>query len=484
MSIQAINFKDTQSDIAVLNRAIVELQEKGLSPNEATAHILASMANQAMMHGLDPKEAVDAMYEVISGGQSKGQEKKDEPVRMRQTMTSKQVDELHAQMNALRDLLLYWDVVLCSEIQRYAYEVKDRLKEKNLYRHELKKCTNRLIEEARQLQMRIKDNDRTMVLKWCMRIDKRGVFAPLFFDQGGTVTDKFVLSYQKVFKLKWNLVMLDCREACKASGTNQKEIVTVLRALEALTNTGIELYDSCVKRMKRLMTGKGTFNIRKSLHHESMRNAVYNLIQKLAVNPPRIPETQMRYAREHLAALQVAMIEEGMGDFFRSQFEVLSEEFVDYMMASMRMGIQERCVPVGAVRMVFERLGAKQKVRKFFHQLSTVEYPDGEDIDVHDVTGAISGYGGNRSEMNRFKKMCIEGSFFEQSESEDQQEARALRGLARRNGYMLPDDILRVMIMHHKTKKALVDKLSGAGFELAPTLRRIRKMKVDEIKQL
>ena len=362
--------------------------------------------------------------------------------------------------------------------------MKDKLEEKNLYRHELKKCTNSLIEEARRLQMRIKDNDRTMVLKWCLRIDKRGVFAPSFFEHGGTVTDKFVLSYQKVFKLKWDLIMLDCREACRASGTKQEGIVTMLLALEALTNTGIELYDSCVKRMKRLMTGKGTFNIRKSLHHESMRNAVHNLIQKLTVTSPRIPETQMRYAREHLAALQVAMIEEGTGDFFQSQFNVLTEEFADYTMARMRMEMHEGRLSAGAIRMVYERLGTKHRVKKFFRQLSAVDYPDGKDVDVQDVADAISEYGGNRSEMNRYRRMSIAGECFEQAELEDKLEARMLRVLARRNGYMLPDDILRVMIMRHKTKKVLVEKLSGAGFELLPTLRRVRKMKVDEIRKL
>ena len=154
------------------------------------------------------------------------------------------------------------------------------------------------------------------------------------------------------------------------------------------------------------------------------------------------------------------------------------------MVASIYMDMRNGKVGMGEKRFVLEKLGTKHRAKKFFGQLAAIPLYDEEDMDVIDVMECISSHNGNHKEIDRFRKFCVNGTKFELPESEDKQEQRMLRILARRNNYMLPDDILRVMIMKHKTKKELVDRLSASGFELAPTLRRVRKMKLAEIKQL
>lgn len=483
MSLQTINFKDTEADLAALGRVCRELEDRGLPPNEAAAHVLASMANQAISNGMDAREAIDALHQVINGKQQQAAVPAT-PTRRVVPLTPQQAEEIRAKIKFLQNFLLYYDMILCSEIQRYAYQVKDVLKDKGMYRHELKRFINALLDEARKLQMRVKDNDRIIVLKWCSRTDPKCVFAKQYQESGASIVNRFVLAFLKEFHKEWAVVELDCRTVAKRVSPKHSDIVGDLLKLEALSNTGIEMFDTCVKKMKALVAGHGTSSITKSTHHESMRCAVWNLLRKLGINLNVATDTEREYARKHMTAMQTKMAVVGMGDFFQHEFDKLSKEFADYIVASIYMDMRNGKVGMGERRFVLEKLGTKHRAKKFFGQLASVPLYDEDDMDVIDVMPCISSHNGNHKEIDRFRKFCINGTKFELPESEDKQEQRMLRILARRNNYLLPDDILRVMIMKHKTKKALVDRLSASGFELAPTLRRIRKMKLAEIKQL
>lgn len=481
MSLQTIGFKDTEADLAALGRVCQELEDRGLPPHEAAAHVLASMANQAISNGMDAREAIDALHQVINGKQQQTAVPAT-PTRKVVPLTPQQAEEIRAKVKFLQNFLLYYDMILCSEIQRYAYKVKDVLKDKGMYRHELKRFVNALLDEARKLQMRVKDNDRIIVLKWCSRMDPKCVFAKQYQESGASIVNRFVLAFLKEFHKEWAVVELDCRTVAKRVLPKHSDIVSDLLKLEALSNTGIELFDTCVKKMKALVAGHGTSSITKSTHHESMRCAVWNLLRKLGINLNVATDTEREYSRKHLAAMHTKMAVIGMGDFFQHEFDKLSKEFADYIVASIYMDMRNGKVGMGEKRFVLDKLGTKHRAKKFFGQLAAIPLCNEEDMDVFDVMECISSYNGNQ--IHRFRKYCINGTRFEQPESEEIQEQRMLRILARRNNYMLPDDILRVMIMKHKTKKALADRLSASGFELAPTLRRIRKMKLSEIKQL
>ena len=483
MSLQIINFKDAEADLAALGRACRELEDRGLPPNEAAAHVLASMASQAIGNGMDAREAIDALHQVINGNQQPTAVPA-KPTRKVVPLTPQQAEEVRANIKRLQNLLLYYDIILCSEIQRYAYEVKYALRDKGMYRHELKRFVNSLIDEVRKLQMRIKDNDRIMVLKRCARMDPMCVFAKRFQENGASIVHHFVRAFLQEFQKEWAVIELDCRTVAKRTSAKHADIVCDLFKLDALANMGIDLFDTCVRKMNKLVEGHGTSSITKSTHHESMRCAVCNLLRKLGVNLNAATDTEMEYSRKHFAAMEAKMAVVGLGDFFQHEFDKLSEEFADYMVASIYMEMRNGKVGMGEKRFVLEKLGTKQRAKMFFGQLSAIPLYDEEDMDVIDVVEYISSHNGIHKEIDRFRKFCINGTKFEQPESEDKQEQRMFRILARRNNYMLPDDILRVMIMKHKTKKALVDRLSASGFELAPTLRRVRKMKLAELKQL
>lgn len=482
---ETIDFKNTESDLAALGQVCRELEERGLPPNEAAAHVLASLANHAISNGMDAREAIDALHQVISGNAGTQQPSVDaKPERRAVRLTPQQADELRARVKFLQNFQLYWDIVLCSEIQRYAYSVKEALKDKGMYRHELKRYINQLLDEARKMQMRMKDNDRTLVLKWCSRTDPECVFAKRYLENGASIASRFVLAFLDEFRKEWAVVELDCRTVAKRASDKHADIVCDLLKLEALSNTGIDLFDTCIKNIKAIVAGCGTASIAKDTHHESMRYAVWNLLRKLGINLNVATGTEREYARKHLKTLQEKMAIVGQQDFFQREFDKLGKEFGDYIVASIRMEMAKGKVGWKEMRFVLDRVGLKHSARKFFKQLAAVPLGEEEGMDVFDVMERIADHKGSRKQIDCFRRFCIDGTRYVPPESDDKQEHRMLRILARRNGYMLPDDILRVMVMKHKTKKALVDRLSASGFELAPTLRRVRRMKVAELKQL
>lgn len=480
---KTVTFENHDADIVTLGSVCRDLESRGIPPNDAAAYVLADMANQAIMKGIDPTQAVQALHQVISGNYSKPEEKKPEVNNHPGALTERQVEEIRSQVKFLQNFLLYWDMILCSEIQRYTFEVLDELKSKGMYRHELKQYANKLEAEGRRLQMRIKDNDRVIVLKWCRRTDGSSTFAHRFFEDGESIVSRFVLAYQKRFKTLWDVVRLDCRNAAKHLKTQQPSIVATLLEIEALTNTGIELFDVCVRKMKQLVLGHGKTSIVKSTHHESMRNATHNLLRRLVAGSLSIPETETRYARQHLADMQKAMSEEGQGDFFQQQFDFMTEDFARYIPACIRLGMECGRAGFGAVRYIYYRLGTRHRVEKFFSQLRDIPLDD-DGADVYDVMDAIAGYNGKKTEVDRLVRMCIKDERHELPDSEDKQEARLLRQQARRNGGILPDGMLRVMVGYYKTKKSLVEHLSSVGFELGPTLKKVNGMKASELKQL
>ena len=180
--------------------------------------------------------------------------------------------------------------------------------------------------------------------------------------------------------------------------------------------------------------------------------------------------------------MQSKMIKKGLEGFFQDQFDLLTEEFTHYILAGIRMEIAAGRVRIASIRTLYYRLGTRHRVEKILRQLSAIPMPDGE-YDVWDVVETIPTEQDN-SEITRFRNMCKKNERHEQPESQAKTEARSLRQHARKNGGVLPDDILRVMVMYYKTKKALVEHLETLGFELRPTLRRVRKMKASELKQL
>ena len=102
-----------------------------------------------------------------------------------------------------------------------------------------------------------------------------------------------------------------------------------------------------------------------------------------------------------------------------------------------------------------------------------------------DMSKAVSSWDGKAKTLDTFRRLCAEGEYAEKpKETNEQFQYRVLRTVARKHKGELPDDVLASLVKAHGTKKAVLEQLQNAGFELKPTLDRVKKMKASELKQI
>lgn len=106
-----------------------DLEAKGVPTQDAAAYILADMANQAIMRGLDPKEAVDMCHKVIMAKDMKENTQKE--VRTRpysMVATQKDADEIRQIITLMNNYLMCCELIFCDMEQKYAYHILGILK--------------------------------------------------------------------------------------------------------------------------------------------------------------------------------------------------------------------------------------------------------------------------------------------------------------------------------------------------------------------
>lgn len=477
-------YQTPEGESVSLDKVCSELEARGLPGMDAAAFVFADMATRKGVKEDERRMAVDALHQIIM---KKTEENNQPPEKLRpryKGLNKEGLDELRRQLMRYRNALLYYDMVLSSEIQKYAYRVLDRLKTLGLYRHELKKLANTLADETRRLQMRVKDSDRDKTILWSKLIDIREVYARGFYEDGGSILPRLIMAFQREFKNDWLLAELDCKETAKRLNGKDEQLIRDLLIINTLTEIGIRLFDSCVKKTRAIIKNHGKVSINKSMHHESMRNIANNLLEKLLIKKTGSIEYRGTGFQKHLEEWSGRLLKEETLEFFQKEFEDLGQAFVDYMIAWMRIDVLYGKVGIGAIRTVYFRLGTRSRVEKFFEELAAIPLSEDENMDVFDVVDIIQSYKGKKKEIERFQQMCANGERFQLPESMEKQEHRLLRIQARKYKGMLPDDMLRVMALHFKTKTALVKHLEAVGHEVLPTLRRVKKMKAFELKRL
>ena len=108
-----------------------------------------------------------------------------------------------------------------------------------------------------------------------------------------------------------------------------------------------------------------------------------------------------------------------------------------------------------------------------------------EDAEALDLAKSIAMSEKKQEAMNSFRSLCVNDErILPPEEPKEVWQHRVLRTVARKSNGIIPDEILASLMQAHGTKKALMEQLKKAGFELKPTLNKIRKMKASELKQI
>lgn len=394
-------------------------------------------------------------------------------------------EDIYEDIHVLQTFLACNELLFANEMQNLSFHILDLLKEKNLYRHELKRYANKLKEVTDTMMYRSNDTDRHVTIKQCLLITPYQSYGKDFYEEGGGLLNRMVVAFHKDFELKFKRIRLDNRWMAKEMNLKHPDLVSEIFTLMALAQTDIELFSVVQARIKGAARGRLRSKSQiKSTHSEAMLNAAKNLSEHFVSRNTVMHQDSTDLVRKHLMEFQEDIISEGQFEFFNSQFLALKMDYVEYYLARLRMHMNEGRVPVAQIRNVWHRMGKKHAVQKFFSELGAIKMPKGE-VEAWDLSKKIAVSKGDQKAMNSFRRLCVEGSKIEPDKEPDEVwQCRVLRIIARQNKGMLPNDVIHSMVLSHGTKKGVMDRLKLAGFELLPTLRKVRKMKLEELKQL
>lgn len=480
-----ITFQDSEKDLTTLGAVCRELEERGIPTEEAAAYILADMANQAMIRGIDPKEAVELCHKIMNSKKGTASTRPVQQKAYSMVSTQKSTGEIREMITLMNNFLMCNEIIFCDLEQKYACRIMDILTEKGLYRHQLKKYANKLREVTGMLQMRVRDNGQSATMKSCRLVMPSGRYAEQFCEEAIGIAFKLQKAFLRMFDVKLKLIRMDNKEIALKGGMKHPDLMSEIFTLLALSETAIELYSFCQKQIRIAGRGRLIDHSIKSTHHESVRNAVRNLIDQFASRSSDLPQQESLRARKHVEEFQKELVKDGMFEMFNAQYMSVRMDYIEFYLASVRLDIENGAVGYGLIREVWQRLGTRQATKSFFKQLSKIPISKDEDTSVMDIANEISSWGGKIKTVDLFRRLCVECKYEEQpKETEEELQHRILRTVARRCKGHLPNDVLADLVKAHGTKKAVMEQLQKAGFELKPTLDRVRKMKASELKQI
>ena len=400
-------------------------------------------------------------------------------------VTQKKTSEIKEIITLMNNFLMCSEIIFCDLEQKYAYRILSMLEEKGLYRHQVKKCANRLREQTSILQMRVRDNDRMATQRCSSWIMPSKRYADEMYKESGGIACKLQIAFLRMFDMKLKLIRMDNKEIAAKMNLKHPDLLAEIFTELALTETAIELFEFCQKQIRIAGRGRLIDHTIKSMHHESVRNAVKGLLDQFISRGAEIPDFESRRAREHVKEFQSELVKNDMFEMFNAQYMALRIDYIEFYLASVRLGIEHKTVGLGLIREVWRRLGSKQAAKSFFNQLAKIPIPVDEDANTADVARAITGYEGKVKTLDRFRRLCAESKYEDPPEESDEQfQCRVLRTVARKHKGQLPDDVLSTLVKKHGSKKAVMEQLERSGFELLPTLKRVKQMKASELKAL
>ena len=285
--------------------------------------------------------------------------------------------------------------------------------------------------------------------------------------------------------MKLKLIRMDNREIAKKIGLKHPDLLSEIFTLLALAETSIELFGFCQKQIRIAGRGRLIDHTVKSTHHESVRNSVRNLLDQFVSRSIVMPEYETARVRDHVREFQSELVKDDVFEMFNAQYMSVRMKYIEFYLAGARMDMENGTVGRGLIREVWDRMGTRQAAKSFFKQLSRIPISTEEDTNTMDVASEIAAWDGKTKTIDVFRRLCMEGNYAEKpKESDEQFQYRVLRTVARKYKGRLPDDVLASLVKAHGTKKAVVEQLQKAGFELKPTLERVKKMKASELKQI
>ena len=478
----------TQTQGYILGKMTEMLDVKGLAPEVSSMIAVSAFSKAVQANGAVDSDYLKSVAKIDTFLKERLPKEptpitiEKRPVNM--VATNKTAEEIRTEIHTLNTFMLFDELLLAGEMQRYAYRILGKLKEKGLYRHQLKQSANRLKEVVDGLQVRSNNSDKDITLKQCMMISPGGFYGKDFYEDGGGLLNRMSMNFSREYNIKLKRILLDNRWMADSLNVKHPDLIAEIFTLVFLAQTDIELYDEVQKQIRSTARGRLKSRCIKSMHSESMRNVANNLLDQFIPRNFEVPEERRNLMRQHVKEFQQDITGKGQFEFMDGQTLALKMDFIEYYLGRLRMDMDKGMIGVAHIREVWRRLGSKNMVRKFFKELKGLPKKK-EDMDDWDYSKVVATSDSPQHTMNCYRRLCTVNECIPMDDDpEDVWDKRILRTMARKCNGMLPDFAIRGALEKYKTKKKMEEVLKEAGIELAATLRRVRKMKRSEIEQL
>ena len=467
------------------------MQTSPYSKEYTAKAILASVVGIAKSNGASNEEIAaqmmpSVMQAVIEEAAPSVRTGLETPKRYSMIRSNAAKKDIEDAIDVLNTFLLFSELILAGEMERYATRAIKYMEEHNMLRHQIKKQTSTIKDTLSTMLRRCNWEDREVVLGQSLLVTWNYDYGKRFYEDGGSLLNRLQLTFSRAYALKIKRIRIYNRRLAESAGMKHEDLMADLLTVSALAQTDIELFNEVQSRKRAAARGRGTFRTIKNTHCEALVNAVQCILDQFCPRHSEVPEEQSALLRTHLREFQTDITSPKQFEMFDGQIIALGMDFIEYLLATMRMEMEKgkNVLPYKLMRMVRIRMGSRKNARQVMEELASIPSPT-EDMDALDYSRVIATAKGDFKALNTFRRLCLDNRCLPpEKETEQNMQHRVLRVVARKFKGELPNDVIASLVKAHGTKKAVVEQLEKAGFELEPTLRRVKKMKASELKQI
>jgi hypothetical protein len=385
-----------------------------------------------------------------------------------------------ASADILNAHLLMVEIMMTNITQKYIYEVVSCLKERGLMRHNMKRRANELVNLSSDLMKRCNAHDAMQVRTFTETIHPG--LSGSFIRGGGTLTQKLQNIFWKTYGEKINLIYFATKNALDKCNVRQSDIVSNMEMVAMMCTTGIEFYDCMCRKVDGLLNGVGKVNRQKSQHNEKMMAAVKDMLREMVGNI-EIPDKEGTDVRTLTAQFQMELVKDDLLKLVESGIVSLQVEFIEYVIASLRMKMAGEGLSFQDYRTLMARMGTKNNVRMLLNEIALLPLPESEDYEVYDVMEMLpDAKAEGESVIDKFRRLCFEDHIRMVPETKEAITLRKLRQEVYRNHGTLSMLTLRYLYNVFGTKKAMSEYIARADSDVMyRTLRMLKTVKVSQL---
>lgn len=383
--------------------------------------------------------------------------------------------------------LVMIEIMMSSVTNKYAHSALHELRERGMMRHNIKRRANTLDEITTEMMRRCNVHDKVQVETFT-----KTIFPSLtedYIDNYGSLTLRLQNMFMKHFDNQLTLIKVATKNTLDKAMIKNSDIMTDIQMVAMMCSAGIYVYNAICNSVDHMLYGISKTTRAKSLHNEKMINAAKDLLREMGGNVAA-PEKEGGDARKFAQDFMKELVKEDLMKMVESGIVAMQMDFIEFVIASLRIKIEEHSFTIEDYRMLLLRMGGKSNTRNLLKEIATIPLPENYDGDIIDLMETLPNSGTETAQDNseenmldKFRHLCLDDCIITNLESEEDTVMRRLRQEVYRNGGMLPEFILRYLYFSFGTKKAVTEYLTKADKDvMGKTLRMLKNLKANELR--